>query len=272
MTNTKKSSDMVKIKNLRIKPKSKKYIIETDYEADNEYVIDEDTIIKYGIFKDKEFEEKEFKKIIKDINVQNLYNKVLNYISYKVRSKKEIYIYINKLNNDNEFNKTDINEVIKKLETLGYIDDLLYANTMLDYYKQTKGKTYIINFLVTNGIDNAIIEEVMARYTYEEECENAYKVACKYVNTIRKYPLVKQQLLLKQKLMLAGFNIDSINACSSKINFVDESMGSLEKDILKQIKKYENKDISNYEKKNKIINSLMQKGYAYKDIIEKIKL
>ena len=67
--------DTIKIKNLRIRPKSKKYVIETDYEADEEYVLDEDVIIKYQIFKGKEYSLKDFKKILKEIKLSKLFKK-----------------------------------------------------------------------------------------------------------------------------------------------------------------------------------------------------
>ena len=98
MTKYKDDYDNVVIKSLRIRPKSKKYVIETNYEADEEFTLDEDTIIKFGIFKGKEFTLPEFKKILKEIKIQKLFNKTLNYLSYSAHSKHEIYADMDKYN------------------------------------------------------------------------------------------------------------------------------------------------------------------------------
>ena len=55
-----------KIKVLSVKKKRKKYKVETNLDS---HTLEEDIIIKYNIFKDKEFEEKEFKKILEENKV-----------------------------------------------------------------------------------------------------------------------------------------------------------------------------------------------------------
>ena len=60
---------------------SKKYDVITN---DESYIMSEDTIIKFQVFKGKEFSESEFKKIIYDVKLSEYFNKVLNYLYYSL--------------------------------------------------------------------------------------------------------------------------------------------------------------------------------------------
>ena len=257
--------DIIRIKSISLKSKKyKTYLVETDYEADEEYILDEDVIIKYGILKDREFKESEFKKILKDAKIQSLVSKALNYISYGLRSKHEVYAYLDTKNKDLEFTQNDLIEVVSRIKKLGYIDDLKYANGVLEYYKKTKGKGYITNKLKEKQVDDKIIEEVILKYSDIEEYEVAYKVTSKISAQYRKYPISKQKLLLSQKLYRDGFSSDTISKVIGSIRLIDESDDNLTKDFNKLSKKYEGLDP--YNKKMKIISSLLRKGYEYSKI------
>ncbi len=269
MTNKKDDYDDVLIKNVRIRPRSKKYVIETNYEADEEFVLDEDTIVKFGIIKGKVYTLNEFKKILKEIKLQKLFNKTLNYLSYSAHSKHEIYAYLDKQDKKGEYSQEDKMAIVKRLKDLSYVDDLAYAKGIVNYYRDTKGKSYIINFLKSKLVENEIIETVVEIYDDEEEV--AYKILDKIHYQYRKYPISKQHILMSQKLLRDGFSMHSINYGLDRINFIDESDDTLDKDILKQLRKYENKDIPIYEKKQKILASLINKGYSYSKISDKLK-
>ena len=77
--------------------------------------------------------------------------------------------------------------------------------------------------------------------------------------------------MVMTKLNRSGFSSASISKILNKLDFIDESEETLKKDILKVEKRVEKKDLSNYEKKQYIINSLMSKGYEYKKIIDALK-
>lgn len=263
-----KSDDIIKILAVAISPKSKKYIVSTNDVDNDEIRVDEDTIIKYGIFKGKEYSKTEFKKILKEIEIQKLFNKCLNYISYQTRSKHEIYAYLDKQNKDKKFSQNDFYQIVNKLTKLNYVDDLKYALSVLDYYRGHKGKEYIINHLKDKQVDKEIIEKVIVKYDDEEEV--ALQVLDKIHLQYRKYPLNKQKVMITQKMIRDGFSLSSINHAFDKIILIDESDDTLEKDIIKLKKKYDNKELSDYEKRNKIIASLMNKGYTYSNICEKL--
>ena len=70
---------------LNVTKKNKKFIVETTKDT---IELDEDTIIQYGVFKDKVFTTEEFEQIIlKGLENKSLL-KALNYISYQVSFRK----------------------------------------------------------------------------------------------------------------------------------------------------------------------------------------
>lgn len=247
---------------------SKKYDVITN---DESYIMSEDTIIKFQVFKGKEFSESEFKKIIYDVKLSEYFNKVLNYLSYSLRSEYEINMYINKIDSEKALKIKDKNMIINRLKDLNYIDDLTYSKQMLDYYKDNKGRNFIKNFLKEKRIDNSIIEEVISLYSDSDEIEVGIKISNKYLQTIRKYPFRKQRQMLMNKLIRSGFSHSNIYKISENSIFEDDSKITLEKDIIKLIRKLEKKDISDYEKKKYIVSSLMSKGYEFRDINEALK-
>ena len=257
------------IESVSKKKNYKKYVVKTS--EGEEYIVNEDTIIKFHLFKDTTYSKEEFSKIIYDIKINEFFNKVLRYLSYGPRSEYEIRIYIQKNDAEKILHSKDYDEIVSRLKTLNYLNDELYVKQIIDYYKETKGKKYIINFLKDKKVDNEIVEKLINEYSSDEEMEVASKISDKYLQTVRKYPLKKQQVLLISKLNRLGFSSSVISKIINNLEYVDDSDEMLEKDILKLKRKLDRKELTEYEKKQYIINSLMSKGYEYRKIVEVLK-
>lgn len=251
------------IESISQKKNSKKFVVKTNEE---DYIMTEDTIIKFYIFKDKEFTKEEFEKIIYDININESFNKVLNYLTYGPRSEYEIRLYIQKNDKEKVLKSKDYDEIISRLKSLNYVNDEIYAKQIVEYYKESKGKNYIRQYLKDKKVDSSIIEKSVILFENDDEIETGLKIANKYSQTIRKYPFKKQKEMLMNKLLRSGFSLDSINKIITRVEVVDESDLTLEKDYFKLLKKFENKNMSSFEKKQHILNSLIAKGYDYKKI------
>lgn len=256
------------IESISQKKNSKKFVVKTNEE---DYIMTEDTIIKFYIFKDKEFTKEEFEKIIYDININESFNKVLNYLTYGPRSEYEIRLYIQKNDKEKVLKSKDYDEIISRLKSLNYVNDEIYAKQIVEYYKESKGKNYISQYLKDKKVDSSLIAKSILLIEDDDEIEIGLKIANKYVQTVRKYPFKKQQEMLMNKLIRSGFSSNIISKIISKIIFVDDSDLTLEKDYFKLVKKLEKKNLSSFEKKQYILNSLMAKGYDYKKINSIIK-
>ena len=250
------TSDNIRI--LKVEKARNTYIVTT---TEDEFKIDEDTLIKHVIIKDREFTKTEFKNILNDIEFNKLFNKTLKYLGYGERTEYEIRKYLDKATNSEK--------VIKKLKRLGYIDDIQYANKYLDYcFRTNKGPYYCRNKLGEKGVDNKIIDNVIEKYTSVMQSEALTNIINKELKNNNKIPALAQKRRLINKLLRNGFSGENVYEIINKANFVDNSDDTLKVDYQKQLDKLAKKELSDYEKKQRIIAYLLNKGYDYKKINE----
>lgn len=246
------------IKILSIEKKKDKYRVITN---ENEFVFDEDTIIKHLVFKDKVFTKDEFTLILDDLAINTGFNKALRYLNYGLRSIYEMKTYLKEL--------TNIEKVIKKLQDLGYLNDDAYAKNYLDYCKRNnKGPIFYKNKLLEKKIDKTIINKYLEEYSYNNQLDIMMSIINKEIKKLSTYPLKTQQRLLISKLIRNGFVSEVIYETVNRLELIDESEDSLKRDYEKQTLKLRNKDITDSEKKQRIIANLLNKGYEYRKIVE----
>lgn len=243
---------------LKVTKDKKKFIVETN---EKEYKFSEDVIVEHMVLKGKSFTENEFKKIIKANEVDELFNKTLNFISYQQRSEYEIYSYLK----EKGASDSDIHKIIKKLKDFGYIDDKTLANYLFDYTVRThKGPRALEKKLHEKRIDNETSIEVVNKYTEDIEIDVIEEVLKSILKKNQDKPVKVQKMHAYEKLVRDGFNMDSINRALSKVDFIDNSLEQLPKEIEKLNYKY--RDLENNKKREKIIASLMRKGYEYSQV------
>lgn len=123
-----------------------------------------------NLSKGKELSQDEYNRL-KDFNDYNLnFSKALNFISYRIRSKKEIYDKLIK----EDVSKEHISRIISKLEEDGYIDDHRFAKAFFESKTEINqwSNRKIEYELINKGIDKNIINELSFSFK-ELEFENA---------------------------------------------------------------------------------------------------
>lgn len=227
---------------------------------DIHYEVSEDFIVANTLVKDKELKQEEFDKLLLGINNEKYFYKVYNYISYQMRSRKEIEEYLCDLGCSKEI----IDQIIQKLENLMLIDDDSLSKAILNScINNHKGPKYYLNKLRDRKI------QIIHEYNKDDEINTLNESIEKNRLKKSKYPVQKQKQLLIQKLLRDGFTDCLIYNIINNVDFEDESKETLLKEIDKLNYKYsKDKGKSKYEIKQKIINNLMSKGYSYKEIIK----
>lgn len=123
-----------------------------------------DTAVKYGIKKDAEIDEEDFKKYLLESEKNLAFNKAINYINTAFKTAKQLRDYLNKKGYD----KLTIDYVVEKLKEYKFLDDRNFAETYVNTYRNKYGKNMLKNKLFEKGISKNIIDDVLQDFEAEE--------------------------------------------------------------------------------------------------------
>ncbi len=257
-----KAKTTVEIINVTKNKRSPKFIVDTTI---GQFKFSDDTIVNNLVLKGKTFTLEEFEKIQEFEKRTEVFNKVLNYISYQMRSEFEIKQYLSEKNVEAD----DIEKILDKIKSFGYVNDYELAKSAFDSsVKRKKGPKFLERKLIEKHISKDIIKEILGKYNFNLELELAKDVANKVAEKKISEPVKKQKQLVFNKLSYDGFSNEVINIALSDLNFIDNSEQKLENECKKLLYKYRSEESN--KKNNKIIASLLRKGFEYSDILKKI--
>ncbi|NMB57263.1 hypothetical protein GYA19_05015 [Candidatus Beckwithbacteria bacterium] len=161
-------------------------------------------------------------KILKNALYFDLYNDALWQISIRLRSQKEVEAYLinrtenllKKYNLKTNDLTTLINKTVEKLIQNKYLDDEKFAKEYVYQrvnYRQ-KGKRVIRLELLQKGIDEAIIEKVLATSFTDENKRNIQDLIAKIdkQTSYRHYDNSKKRKIFSSRLISRGFSWDEI--------------------------------------------------------------
>lgn len=223
----------------------------------------ESIIIKYKWFRRNiEIDDSVLEAAIKDNEFYLALDKGISYLK-RPRSKKELLLYLKKY-----YDKELVNQVVEKLVELNLIDDYKYAMYFIELcLKKAYGINKIKNTLILNGVSEIVIDKTLETYDDDIEILNCEKVFLKYLPNLKKESKKSAKEKVKKHLYNNGFSNDIITMVLEKNH---EKMDNISDDELlfkhfnKMIKKY---NIKNKNEKNKIIRSLLNKGFELSDIL-----
>ncbi len=226
--------------------------------------LNEEVILNNDLLLKKTIDKKTLEKLMRENNVENIISKCIHYISVRIRSKKEMYTYLNKITDD----KNIIDNVIKRLEDNKYINDEVFTQLYInDKINLTNYGTYKIrNDLLMHNIDKNIIDKYINKVDDSILRNKINKIISNGIKNNDKYS--KKMLIAKltNKLISLGYDKEMINEEFN--NYEIEENGDIIKkefDKIYNILTLKNK-YDEYTLKNKIIQKMMQKGYSYSEI------
>ena len=219
----------------------------------------EDVILKYDLLIKKDVDLDLIDKIIEENKYEDAFESSVSYIEIKMRNKKEIIDYLRK----KEFNESHINYAVNKLNKLNLLNEKRYIEAYLnDKVNLTLDGPYKIRKalldydLSENDIDNYL--NTFSSDIWESKLN-------KIIN--KKKSLMKNKsytmFINKLKLDLYNMGYDKYMIDNMLMN-IEYSSNAIDKEIEKAKKKFKND-------KNKIISSLLRKGYNYEEINSKLK-
>ena len=230
---------------------------------DDEYAfaVDEGILIKFGLMKGKTLEPFDIDEINYEDEIAKAFSKALHFLSFQMRSEYEV----KKKLLDAGYGEAVILEAIRKLESLGFLNDQTYSKALLETKKRTlkKGPRAIRQDLKKKGIDKALQDEVLETFTQEEQLEIAMQLAEKEVRAgSRKTPTQLKQKI-QDVLMRKGYSFSIVSDVLERINLERED-GEWEALITSQGEKVWRKfagKLAGTERNIKIKQALYQKGF-----------
>lgn len=248
----------------QIKKQNSKYKITLD--NNNEIIIYDEVIINNNLLYKKDIDEEFIKKITKENEYYEIYNKVLKYIKTKLRSENEIKTYMKKQNIDDNTQE----KIISKLKKTKMIDENIFVKAYIhDKISFTNDGPYKIKKeLEKQNIDEKIIEQELEKIDKEELNNKLEKLIIKKLNNNQKY----SEQILKQKLVLYFTNLgyDKEKILDIIENNKIKNNNIIEKEYIKLYNKFKNK--YDKEKLNYILKQkLYQKGFNIDDINKIVK-
>ena len=190
----------MKINNIKAKG-SNKYVLLID---DKSYELYADVVIEYGLYNKKEITDDLLKSVLDKQNFYVAYNKILSFITYKMRTEKEV---ITKLRSYH-LGKQMINTIINKLKENNYLNEEKYLESY--YHDQInlslKGPELITKELVSLGYSIDKINSLNESISDDIWLSRMNKIGEKKLKSNHKLSVKLFNYKLKQYLLSMGYS------------------------------------------------------------------
>ena len=187
--------------------------------VDGEFVvgIGDDLLVQEGIEVGKVINPKGVQKLVYKSKVEKLFDKALNLLGYRPRSKQEIrnklWQRVAKLKIQKELREDLIRCTLDQLEERGYLDDKKFAKWWVKerIRSRPRGKLLLRSELFKKGIERKVIDEVLREYSQNDEISWAERIAEKRESRHETLEPEKKREKMAAYLHGRGFTWEVIN-------------------------------------------------------------
>lgn len=197
--------NMSKIKEI-VKGRNKTYTLVLD--PMQKITVTEQTLSDYHLYAQKEISAEELKTIQGAGSIDVSLNKARNFMSYKLRTRHEVALYLQK----QALGKDLVNKVIQRLTEEGHLDDEKYVSLIMDEWIHfgLNGPKLIEEKLRQKGIDPHLISKGLEGYTKALQTERLLEDLNKLTAFPVRKPYYKARQSLIQKYLRKGFDVSLI--------------------------------------------------------------
>lgn len=229
------------------------------------FSVDEDVLTRFQLRKGKELTELDLTEIYYEDEIRKGVNSAIQYLSFRMRSEKEVEEHLKK----KEFNEEIIKEVIHALYKMSYLNDLEFALAYVRTQMNTtnKGPEVIKLELKNKGIKSDMIETAILEFKDDQVLRSAVSIVEKTVKQNKKVPEKLLRQKVEQALMRKGFTKEIIKEAMAQITL--EKDEDAEREILeshwsKVHRKYQH--LKGFEYQQKVKQALYRKGFQIDQI------
>ncbi|MFD1020615.1 recombination regulator RecX [Thalassobacillus hwangdonensis] len=227
------------------------------------FSVDEDILVNYHLHKGMDLDAETIEQLVERDTVHKSFTLAINYLSYRMRSEKEIRKYLD----DKEVEPEQIDEVVDRLYEQKLLDDMEFAKALVRTRINTssKGPFMVKKDLIEKGVAASTAEEALTFYTFDKQYEKAMKFAEKKMRHGGRKSYRQQIQNLQQTLMQKGFKNDVIQEVVANLESdqgEDEEWQAVVYQGEKILQKYARK-AEGYELKHKVKGALYRKGFDF---------
>ncbi|MBL7159825.1 RecX family transcriptional regulator [Candidatus Microgenomates bacterium] len=240
----------------KISPQKRRQRVNIFLDEKFAFGLDLETFSKYNLRVDQEISQEKIEEIIKEEEFFKIYEKVLRFLSFRPRSKKEVKDYFYKKDVGDETQKM----IIKKLEKLKFLDDEQFTLWWVEQRTtfRPSGKRLLRYELRKKGISEEIIENILTdeflEKTFKKERETQEAIAG------RLYPSFESEMALKAAQKKLRSYEKLLNTRHPELD-----SGSQRKKIPKRVR-----NDTNFEFRKKMTAFLARRGFSWEVIKEVI--
>lgn len=224
------------------------------------FSVDEEVLIEFHLRKGLELDADLQVKLLERDTLQQSYTKVIGYLSYRMRTKQEVYDYLVKNDVDDEH----ITLIIEKLIKRKLLNDKEFAQAFVNTRIQTthKGPGIIKQELIKKGVRATIADEAVVAMDQNLQREKAMNIVEKRLKKSSKHSHRKQMQTIQANLMRNGFSNDVIQdvIADASIKDKDEEWEALAYQGNRLFQRHHQK-FSGYDLHNKIKEGLYRQGF-----------
>ncbi|MBO7527078.1 MAG: RecX family transcriptional regulator [Clostridia bacterium] len=199
----------MKITDIKRKGKSEVYKVFADGEFFS--LMQAEVLVKKNIKLGQDIDGDSLKEYKKESDMLLCKTMALTYVSKSIKTEFQVRAYLKKYG----FEKTAIDEAIKKLKEYGYLNDEYYAKLYCGSMANGRGKRYIKNELRLKGISEENIQQAISEIDSEEDA--CIMQANKWLKG-KELPLDKKSKEKLYRFLLGrGFEYDTIKSALNKI-------------------------------------------------------
>ncbi|RBW68139.1 recombination regulator RecX [Bacillus taeanensis] len=223
--------------------------------------VDQDVLIKFGLRKGLEIDEQEIHEVLFEDEIKKAVNLAVQFLSYRMRSEKEVRDYLQK----KEISEEAVPQVIEKLLYYNYLDDLEFAKAFVRTRKRTtvKGPYLIRQELIEKGISEDNLVKALKEYSFEEQVDNAFQFAEKKQKQASKTSASAFKQKMNGTLRGKGFSGEVIEIVLNELPEQDENeeWEALKKQGIKAHNRY--KKYTGFEYERRMKQYLYGKGFPF---------
>lgn len=232
------------------------------------FSVDETVLVRYQLTKGKELDQWTIEEMNFEDEIRKAFNKSLDFLSFRMRSENEVRQKLK----EKEFGEAVIDEAIKKLYKLNFLDDRAFSEALMRTQMRSakKGPKAIQQDMQKKGIDKQVQKDVLASYSEEEQLEIAKGLAEKIADKEKTKTPRQIEQKISDTLLRKGYSYALIKQAVADLDLEkDEDQWT---DIVaaqgdKLWRKYSSK-LTGYDLKSKVKQGLYQKGFPAEVINE----